>query len=128
MEFEVIERTLAKGVPLTCASCKLYYEGDGHCGRMQTCGGPLAGRDFPDYDGPIPKEKFVEVCLICGNPKAPYLIVGLTTKFALCAAHQSIYDKIPASEGVIARPVNTLAKPDMEAEPEPVVRLEIKLG
>ena len=82
-----------------------------HCGKTE-CGGPGSGRDFPSYSGPIPRDKFVERCLVCGGSDIGYMIVGLPTKFGLCEKHKNVFhyvgqgdpDKLKLPVSVIAIP------------------------
>ena len=93
-----IIRAMQNGAPVTCATCPRYHNGGGLCG-MQTWGGPLLGRDFPDYNGLIPRERFVDRCLVCGSDKPRFGIIGLPTKFSLCAKHKKLFsESVPLSE------------------------------
>ena len=57
---QVAEHALSAGFPVTCATCehlKAAWECDAeNCGKLLTCGGPIFGRCFPDYVGPLTKE------------------------------------------------------------------------
>ena len=86
-------RAMDQGAPITCATCRHFHENKANCGQ-QTCGGPTLGRDFPDYDGPIPREKLVERCLVCGARNTEFRIAGLDTKLSLCRKHKKVYDYI----------------------------------
>jgi len=87
-----IEWAMSQGAPLTCATCSHFHAGNMFCGKT-TCGGPGVNRDFPDYDGPIPRDAFSSRCLVCGN--APNsLIIGLETKFSLCKKHASVFNHV----------------------------------
>lgn len=97
MRQESIDWALAQGAPITCATCRFFHEGNMVCGKTE-CGGPSAGRDFPSYDGPIPREKLVDRCLVCGSAEPKFLIVGLDTKFALCKKHRKTYDHVGNQE------------------------------
>lgn len=109
MDPKAIADALSRGAPITCASCRFFHEGNGDCGKTE-CGGPGAGRDFPTYDGPIPREKFVERCLICGSGKTEFIIVGLDTKFALCRRHRKVYEYVgQSSPDKIKHPVRLIA-------------------
>ena len=110
MNEKSIREAFAEGAPATCATCPLYHANKSDCGKPK-CGGPGQGRDFPDYAGPIPREKFVERCLVCGGANVKYLIVGLETKFALCKKHRYVYTHI--------------GQPDPDKIKHPVLVIEI---
>lgn len=93
MQEEAIAEAMQAGAPTTCATCVHWHANNGYCG-IETCGGPPRGRDFPDYEGPIPREKFVERCLICGDGNITHMIVGLGTKFSLCWRHRKVFEKL----------------------------------
>jgi hypothetical protein len=86
------------GFPITCASCKHFKNAQQtdaeNCGRMLTCGGPIYGRSFPDYDGPISPEVFEKVCLICGSEHVEFHILANLRRFGLCFKHRSIFDRV----------------------------------
>jgi len=106
-----VEKALAEGVPITCSTCRFFYEGNGFCGKTD-CGGPGAGRDFPIYDGPIPRENFADRCLVCGGDSPQYLIVGLETKFALCKKHRKIYNYVGQEDpDKLKHPVRVISLP-----------------
>ena len=112
MQEDSIAKALADGSPISCATCPLYHQGNGYCGKSE-CGGPGAGKDFPDYAGPIPRERFVDCCLVCGSNKPCYLIIGLPTKFALCKKHRKVYDYVGhASPDQLKYPIRIIALPD----------------
>jgi len=83
-----------------------------HCGKTE-CGGPGVGRDFPTYDGPIPRESFIERCLVCGGPNVEFHIVleGGKTRFALCKKHRKVFAHVGAAEGKLKHPVKLIAVP-----------------
>ena len=111
MQQSAVEQAMAEGAPTTCATCRHYHEGNKRCGQ-DACGGPASGLDFPSYDGPIPRENWVERCLICGDGNAGYLIVGLPTKLSLCRKHRKVYQHVGArSPGDLKHPVTVLAIP-----------------
>lgn len=89
----------SQGYPIFCASCTKLPEGLGrglkNCGYTSTCGGPLAGKDFPDYQGPIPNDKKATICLICGHSQIVcQLAMNGKRALGLCAAHRSIFDNM----------------------------------
>lgn len=82
-----------------------------HCGQTSVCGGPASGRDYPSYNGPIPREKFIERCLVCGDGDVAFhIILGEgKTKFGLCKGHRKVFDHVGAHEGAISHPVVLVA-------------------
>ena len=110
---EHVVKALQHGAPITCATCKPFHEKNGFCGVV-TCGGPVFGRDFPNYDGAIPRERFVERCLACGSPDTRFAIIGLPTKFSLCTKHEKIFSDVSAPSfdgGHVLHPVIVIAHP-----------------
>ena len=106
-----VKLAMASGLPITCATCRFWHAGDGLCGKV-TCGGPPNGRDFPDYDGPIPRELLRERCLICGvDAEFLLLVPGGTTGFGLCDRHQSVFDHIKPLPGTFVSAPIVLALP-----------------
>ena len=101
---------MSQGAPVTCATCHHFHEGNMQCSKTE-CGGPGMGRDFPSYDGPIPREKFVERCLVCGTGKVVFHIVlgEGQTKYALCKKHRKVFEHVGAKEGRIKHPVRLIA-------------------
>lgn len=110
MDQTAVNKAIEAGAPITCATCRLYHERQGYCGEL-ACGGPGAGRDFPVYDGPIPRIKFSERCLVCGSEEIVGLIVGLPTKFALCLKHKKVYDHVGSAHGKVKHPVTVIELP-----------------
>jgi hypothetical protein len=108
MQQAAVDQALASGAPITCATCRFFHEGNMACGKSE-CGGPGSGRDFPSYDGLIPRENFIERCLVCGSGGALFLIVGLPTKFALCGKHRRVYEHVGAAgPGALLHPVTVI--------------------
>lgn len=107
---EQIKEAFGEGAPITCATCRHYHAGWGHCG--QDCGGPPSGRDFPAYNGDIPRELFIERCLICGKGGPSFIITtgANMTRFGLCEEHKDVFDHVIAQDGP-ARKVTILAVP-----------------
>jgi hypothetical protein len=110
-----MQTAMAQGLPITCASC-CHLATPEHalwrCNRLDTCGGPLSGRDFPDYDGVISRDRFQERCLCCGGENLSHTMIvpGTTTRFGLCALHAPIFEQTKTIEGhttdrIIQRPV-----------------------
>ena len=55
---------LQSGMCFVCSMCLCCLDGNGKCGK-ENCGGPIVGRDYPDYRGPL--ENFVNFCFACGD-------------------------------------------------------------
>lgn len=69
--FEDRQRRLAAdGLAFPCSMCLHQHRfafGDGPADACGPCGGPLAGREFPNYDGPASRAYVVlEHCVVCG--------------------------------------------------------------
>lgn len=98
-----IETALKEGNPITCATCVHFFEarakGLDTCGKT-LCGGPIIGRDFPEYKGQIPRNKFSEICLLCGSGilYCHMVVPGKDQRFGLCLAHKD------ALNGIITNP------------------------
>lgn len=112
MDEASITWALSQGAPITCATCRLFHEGNMHCGQTE-CGGPGVGKDFPFYDGPIPREKFINRCLVCGGSKVEFhIILGVDkTKFALCKKHRKVFKHVGAGAGKVKHLVTLIAIP-----------------
>lgn len=88
-----IVKSVEQGYPVTCATCVHFYAACAmnlpSCGKAQ-CGGPIVGRDFPDYKGQIPRNKFSQICLMCGNSKlyCHVVVPGKEQRFGLCLEHK----------------------------------------
>ena len=91
------KEALALGFPITCATCEYLHRAwdtsAADCGRTQTCGGPLFGKDFPDYKGPIKRNSLPQLCLICGSQDIRLHVVVGTSRFGLCDRHRRVFDK-----------------------------------
>lgn len=97
-----IDSALKDGYPITCATCVHFYaaRAAGHptCGKTQ-CGGPIVGKDFPDYKGQIPRSKFAEICLRCGSKELSchVAVPGKEQRFGLCKEHERTFDGVVAN-------------------------------
>lgn len=112
MNQDAVNWALSQGAPITCATCRHFHEGNMRCGQTE-CGGPGSGKDFPLYDGPIPRAKFVERCLVCGTGDVKFHIVMGTdqAKYALCKKHRKVFEHVGAPEGRVKHPVALIAIP-----------------
>lgn len=97
-----------QGLPITCSTCKLLDRetpGTWRCNQKGKCGGPFVGRDFPAYDGPINRSHWRERCLCCGSSAlvATMIVPGSETRFGLCAAHVSIFERPLKGEQLVGQ-------------------------
>jgi hypothetical protein len=92
------EAALAGGYPITCATCEhlkaAFDADDGDCGKTLTCGGPIFGRSYPNYVGPLLQEHYDKLCLKCGSPSVDFHVYGGIRRFGLCYTHQRIFAKV----------------------------------
>ena len=92
---ELIQATVrTHKVSLFCASCSKYWAAraqsiPGHACTsvaVPSCGSPLAGGDFHDYDGPITDSE--RWCFVCGDGSTKVVrAAGKSKSFGVCGAH-----------------------------------------
>jgi len=67
------------GLSFVCRNCVWMWQAiergdiERGCGRIATCGGPMVGRDFPDYkpiQGAPSREQLGRYCFMCGGEAA----------------------------------------------------------
>lgn len=92
-----MEAALRSGFPISCASCEHFHNAQKtdapDCGRLLSCGGPIFGRTFPDYKGPLTPEAFASLCLICGSQDISFHALAGLRRFGLCFKHRSVFNK-----------------------------------
>jgi len=120
----------ADGYSVVCASCRHLHRARAiqgkaaQCGQP-ACGGPLAGRDFPEYDGPI--TDFTRWCFVCGESSAFAAVVrGSDRALGLCKEHlrfmqhvrpvhsdgsERVIEEVKTPDGRLVRPDQLLGKP-----------------
>lgn len=95
---QTADEALKLGFPVTCATCThLHNAWDAKaedCGYTASCGGPLFGRAFPDYLGPIKREAFAKICLICGDRNISHQVIAGKERLGLCDKHKNVFDNI----------------------------------
>jgi len=74
-----------KNVAFICRMCERWYrgedmglvdvEGDQVCDATGTCGSPVSGDDFDEYEGPL-KGYLDKYCYICGKSKPEKVLVA----------------------------------------------------
>jgi len=112
---ETAESALKGGYPITCATCEhlkaAFDSSADDCGRMLTCGGPIFGRAYPDYIGPLKPENYNRHCLKCGSPNVEFFVYGGIRQFGLCFKHKAIFDKVEGpgvQQPIVVRDPNRL--------------------
>jgi hypothetical protein len=67
------------------------------CGK-ENCGGPLVGRNFPDYKGPL-SQILRDMCFCCGAESEQLLEVDGKEALGVChRCVKNLLDKEPAEE------------------------------
>jgi hypothetical protein len=106
---QTARKALRLGFPITCATCehlKRAFDTDADdCGKALTCGGPIFGRSYPDYEGPFKPDDYEKFCLRCGSDRVDYHAYGGVRRFGLCFGHRGVFNGV-AGPGV-RRPVVT---------------------
>ena len=115
---EQINWALESGFNIVCSTCSHLHESlsknQGHCGKVN-CGGPVYNRDFPDYNGAIPRDDFKKACLVCANQNiSHFIIINGKKTFALCKDHVNMMDEaidrhtlnnVSAKGAVVSKPL-----------------------
>ena len=111
-----ILQSLSQGFNIVCATCPHLYRNDleksnshsnpkcyvGSRGCTHSflgdCAGPIFGKDFPLYAGPIPVERMTEICLVCGTPENLKLAVYSNGKhrYSLCQKDRRALELFPS--------------------------------
>jgi hypothetical protein len=93
----ISSEAIKAGFPITCASCEHLHAAwktdAADCGRLLTCGGPIFGRAFPDYKGPLTPQMLERICLICGSDDVDFHILGGLRRLGLCFKHRDVFNK-----------------------------------
>ena len=98
---DTVQEELLAGFNIFCATCSFHHEakekGLPSC-IQKTCGGPLKSLTFPDYTGPIPRDRFQEICLLCGSPNDLKRAVYVQGKhiFSLCHKDRNAITVMPS--------------------------------
>jgi hypothetical protein len=88
------ERLLQMGYAFVCAHCAKLHRpaarGLRSCeAAMGTseCGGPLSGRAFPEYEGPLTRQSIADLCFRCGERSENLVQVGGAGFVGACKEH-----------------------------------------
>ncbi len=115
LDLNKVKSLVADGLSPVCATCSRYWEGRERglaaplCTAARPCGGPVAGMDFPEYDGPI--TNFEKQCFVCGSTAT--LGIKLPTRervVGICKPHVGVLDRLIA-QGISEQAPITLFSP-----------------
>lgn len=94
-----VHQVIQEGLSPVCGTCRHFWTARDQnretCGK--DCGGPIIGRDFPEYDGPMVQlDKF---CFAC-TKEADYAIRGsrATRLVGVCRGHLALIDRVTAQD------------------------------
>ena len=95
---------MARGVSAVCATCEHHASGLGKgldgCGDT-TCVGPARAGEFPNYKGPIPRERFNQFCLRCMSPTLAFqVVVNGKSSFGLCHRHRRTFEFLKTGDAL----------------------------
>ncbi len=95
-----VREAVMAGYSPVCATCKHFWVArdlnEVDCGKKD-CGGPIAGKDFPEYDGPITQlDKF---CFACTR-ESEYAVRSAQAKrlVGVCCEHLKLLDRLVPKE------------------------------
>jgi hypothetical protein len=94
-----ISLAVEAGLSIMCATCTNYWAArdrniPGHRCTVPKglCGSPLAGMDFPLYEGPITNSS--EWCFVCGSRPSHLVMTPSGKVFAICEKHIGMLDTV----------------------------------
>ena len=99
-----LQRELDSGVNAVCATCQHHWEGKakgrGSCGD-ELCVGPAKAGTFPNYKGPMARERFPTFCLRCLSPTLAFqVVVGGDKAFGLCHYHRRTFEFLQTGDAL----------------------------
>lgn len=103
-----IAEAVRGGLSPVCATCKKFWEGQerglqGCTGR--SCAGPLSGKDFPEYEGPI--SDFSRWCFVCGEESTCAVQAPQSIRMiGVCDTHIKMFRNSPKDEEAHKAPEN----------------------
>ena len=115
MRVEAVKKAglaIQMGFAFPCSMCvrmwKAMDRGEEDCGQGDRCGGPLLGKSFPRYTGPMDKVAIASHCIRCGKPEledGPGFLRHRTADggyIGLCGYHKPILeDRLVPVEGLV---------------------------
>ena len=102
---ELVAHARAQGVVFTCAMCVNFWRaqaaGLSECRPLLPgpCSGPLRGRDYPHYEGPL-KGHLHNACFVCGEKPTGVLRPKDGQFIGVCDKHkEALFDFSGAVDG-----------------------------
>jgi hypothetical protein len=111
MDLARVALAVQDGFTVVCATCEWLHRardsGQQCCGKSQ-CAGPLAGKQYKDYKGPI--TEFANMCFVCGS-KSTHAIRhnGGGRVFGLCREHLRLVNNVAPAGAVPTRITHVVA-------------------
>lgn len=102
----LIDQAIREKVSAVCAQCVLFWraraKGLSSCG--QDCGGPISGRDFPQYQGSI--TVFDSFCFVCRDDSVCCVKIPESSRqFGVCKRHLRFLDALrPVDDTLLISP------------------------
>lgn len=94
MNQDLARKLMERGYAFVCAHCaKLHRQaarGLAMCEMAlsaRECGGPMVGKAFPEYEGPLTRDTIADLCFRCGKPSENLVQVGGTGFVGACKEH-----------------------------------------
>lgn len=102
LDSQRVIQAMGSGLAMVCATCERYWRsvdrGGQSCGEV-SCGGPLAGGDFPRYLGELPD--FQRWCFACGATSSYLIRFEGVKPVGVCKQHLRLFhDLKPISSEV----------------------------
>lgn len=94
MNQDLAKKLMQMGYAFVCSHCaKLQRpaaKGIRACeaaNSIKECGGPLSGKAFPEYEGPLTRDAIADLCFRCGKQSSNLVQVGGTGFVGACKEH-----------------------------------------
>ena len=106
-DIHLIVTDVASGLAYVCAMCTKWRRaadrGDSQCEAVaagKSCGGPLSGMTFPEYEGPLESAMMSRFCFRCGQKStAGVRLNGGSRILGLCEKHVDMLNEYVAPDG-----------------------------
>lgn len=100
---EKVRLVVANGLSFTCAMCLKYWRAHDRSGVAVSefvscdgidCGGPIVGKSFPEYEGPLTADFMASHCFRCGDPATKIAVVNGGRHVGVCQRHVLTMDRL----------------------------------